>query len=114
MVFNAYCMNVLLTEKSVQPRNTLVRMGIAFFLPILPLIIVGKVVAALSIVIIYGIGVWLFSQYPLGGWSHTAFHLVFFLTIPIYMYTSLDLAFTKSQIELVAKCTLITRMDFPY
>ena len=77
-VFNLHCMYILLglNKKSrYQPRNNQARVGIAIFAYGLPLLIRRDYCKFLLFWCIVGISMWLFSQYPLGGWSHCAFHL---------------------------------------
>ncbi len=110
MAFNIDCMYRLF-QKGMRPKQTLYRMIAAFFIPVAPLVFRGEWWIVMKLVIIYGISGWLFSAYPLGGWSHGAFHLVCFLSNPILIRSSLglDVDVVRSCIDMAVKCSLVAK-----
>jgi hypothetical protein len=50
------------------------------------------------------VSVWLFVRYPLGGWSHSAFHLVIALVPPLIMEAACQLPTSQAAIRMAAKC----------
>lgn len=50
---------------------------------------------------------WLFSSYPIRGWSHTAFHVVAALVIPILMDSAGELVASHGQITKAAQCAIL-------
>jgi hypothetical protein len=53
---------------------------------------------------IIAVSVWLFVRYPLGGWSHSAFHLVIALLPPLIMEAACHLPTSQAAIRMAAKC----------
>lgn len=90
-----------------RPRRILARMVLAFILPILPLLSHGRVLEFCQLIAIFAAGGWLFSAYPLGGWSHGAFHVVLALSNPITMRATTKLMMSQEAIEIGAKCAIL-------
>jgi len=47
---------------------------------------------------------WFFAAYPVGGWSHTVFHLVIALAPPLLLQTAAGLEASAPQLRLAAYC----------
>lgn len=50
------------------------------------------------------VSVWLFVRYPLGGWSHSAFHLVIALLPPLMMEAACQIS--RDEIQQAAQCAM--------
>ena len=106
VLFNMDCFyRQFLTE--VRPRRNQIRLVISIFLYTLPLVIRGEVAAYLTLIILFAIGGWLFGQYPIGGWSHSVFHVAMTFVPPIIFATSLTLSSSQRQLEVAARCTIL-------
>jgi len=113
MAFNIDSMYRLF-QKGMRPKRTLYRMILAFLIPVLPILLRGEILNFLMLLTIYSISGWLFSAYPLGGWSHCAFHLVVCFSNPILIRASLhlDAAVVRDSIDLAAKCFFIEQNGY--
>lgn len=90
----------------VQPRRNQLRLCISVTLAyMLPLIrrqlwdVFGEVFILLSI------SFFLFTRYPIGGWSHTVFHLVMAFTPPLLFKAALSLESSHPALEQAAFCS---------
>ena len=76
----------------VRPRSNHIRVAIAIISYSLPIL---RRAAALDQFLLFWlvnvIAMWLFSQYPIGGWSHAAFHLVMGFSTPILTHVACQL-----------------------
>ena len=108
LAFNIDCMYRLF-QSGMRPGRTLIRMMVAFLIPVVPFIYRTEWMVVCQLGVIYGISGWLFTAYPLGGWSHGAFHLVCCLSNPITIRGSLglDVDVVKDCIDMAVRCSLI-------
>ena len=104
--FNMDCFYRQFLEE-VRPRRNQTRIGISIAAYTLPLLIRGKFITFLKLCGLFGVGGWLFSQYPIGGWSHSVFHIVCTFVPPIMLATALDLSSSQSQLEVAARCAIL-------
>jgi len=76
----------------VKPRRNQIRIGGSLILLILPIIWFGNGSPSTKLGIIFGltawiiIGSWFFVAYPIGGYSHAAFHLTLHLPLAYYLF----------------------------
>uniref|UniRef100_A0A7S2S8Y9 Uncharacterized protein n=1 Tax=Eucampia antarctica TaxID=49252 RepID=A0A7S2S8Y9_9STRA len=105
-VFNFDCIFRLFWSP-IQPRRTLIRMLVAILVSCLPLFLREELLLFCMLLLIYATGGWLFATYPFGGWSHSAFHIVFTLAIPIFIQTSATLQSCQEQVAIAAHCKIL-------
>lgn len=77
---------------------------IAYTIPILRR---GDVMLFLELWVIFSVCGWLFAKYPIGGWSHSAFHIVIALAPPLLMKVACHLIASEEQIKIAARCAVI-------
>jgi len=107
-IFNIDCICKQFKHK-VRPRSNKIRATISVLLYMIPLMKNGDFVLFLQILSIAGISFLLFTTYPIGGWSHSAFHLVIALAPYITMTAALDLPASQEQLRVAAEC--VARMQ---
>ena len=107
MVFNIDCMYRLFQKGMFRPKQTLYRMIGAFLMPMLPLVLRGEFGTVLLLIAIYSVSCWIFATYPFGGWSHGFFHLVIFLSNPIWMRAALKLDVVRDTVDYAAQCAFL-------
>jgi hypothetical protein len=71
-------------RKEINPRGNQIRIAISMVFYTGP-ILVTSISLFLECWAVIGVSAWLFVRYPLGGWSHSAFHLVIALLPPLVM-----------------------------
>lgn len=98
--------------REVRPKRNQRRIGIAMVLYSLPLPMRGDFLAYFQLVFIFTLSGWLFSQYPIGGWSHAIFHIVLDFIPPIMFATALKLPSSQSQLEVAAHCAILAGENF--
>ena len=95
----------------LRPRSNQIRIGIAMVAYSLPILRRGDVERFCILWGFLGIGVWLFSKYPIGGWSHAAFHLILSVLPAIFFSVALELPVSQPQIQLAAQCSVLTQLS---
>jgi hypothetical protein len=90
-----------------RPKSILVRMIVAFLLPVLPAIVYGHHEQARQFFIIFSVAGWMFASYPLGGFSHGVFHLIAALSNPIQLGLSTMLSTSEEVIQIAASCAVM-------
>jgi len=106
VLFNMDCFYRLFLEK-VRPRRNQIRVGISIAAYTLPLLTRGEFITFSKLIVLFAIAGWLFSQYPIGGWSHCVFHIVCTFVPPIMIATALDLSSSQSQLKMAAHCSIL-------
>ena len=105
-VFNIHCF-YLQFLKQVQPRRNQVRIGISVLMNTIPILLRGELLTYLKLCVLYSVGGWLFGQYPIGGWSHSAFHIVMAFIPPLMFTTALGLPSSQSQLKVAVQCAIL-------
>lgn len=105
-LFNMDCIYRQFLQE-VRPRRNQTLIGISIVAYTIPLLERGEFLVCLKLVTLFSAGGWLFGQYPIGGWSHSVFHIVMALVPPIMMTAALDLSSSQSQLEVAAHCALL-------
>lgn len=108
IMLNMDCSYRLFVEE-IRPRRNQIRIGISIAAYILPLLTRGEIMAFFQLCFLFAISGWLFCKYPLGGWSHTVFHIVLNFIPPIIISTALDLLTSQRQLEVAAHCAILAR-----
>lgn len=103
LLYNADCMYRQFKHK-VRPRRNKIRVLISILAYTLPILRRGHLVTFLQFWTVTFSGGWLFVSYPIGGWSHAAFHLMYALLPPILMTAALGLPASQEQMRLAAIC----------
>jgi hypothetical protein len=92
-----------------RPKRILVRMIVAFLIPLLPVAVYGQYWEVMQFFVIFGCAGWLFSTYPFGGWSHGTFHLVAAISNPIQLALSTKLLASEGAIQVAARCAVLAK-----
>mmetsp|Transcript_13418 Transcript_13418/g.20152 ORF Transcript_13418/g.20152 Transcript_13418/m.20152 type:complete len:329 (-) Transcript_13418:39-1025(-) len=90
-----------------RPKSILVRMSVAFLMPVLPAILYGYHEQAKQFFIIFAVSGWMFASYPLGGYSHGIFHLIAALSNPLQLGLSTMLSTSEEAIQIAASCAVM-------
>jgi hypothetical protein len=103
VLYNVECIYRLHLPR-VRPRANQMRITISILAYVFPILRRGDIVLFLQLSIVLGVGGWLFSSYPIGGWSHAAFHIVMCLLPPLIMEAASELPVSQSQMEIASTC----------
>lgn len=98
-----------LFQNGHRPKRILIRMILACLMPIAPLVTRGLLLEFMQLLVIYGLSGWLFSAYPIKGWSHGTFHLLLTGANPIFFKVSASLSSSQEAISIAAKCALLAQ-----
>mmetsp|Transcript_772 Transcript_772/g.1767 ORF Transcript_772/g.1767 Transcript_772/m.1767 type:complete len:398 (-) Transcript_772:242-1435(-) len=112
LLFNMDCFHRQFLPKVVPKRNQ-VRLGMSIFFYTLPILMRGEFMAYFQLGIIFGVGGWLFGQYPIGGWSHAVFHIAITFVPPVMFWSALNLPSSRGQLEVAAHCAMLAGKAFP-
>ena len=107
VLFNMECI-IRQFQPKVRPRRNQIRIGISIIFYVLPILRRGDLELFLQVMTVIGVGGWLFVLYPIGGWSHTAFHLVLAFLPPLLMMAATELPASQEQLRLAATCAVLT------
>mmetsp|Transcript_6471 Transcript_6471/g.13746 ORF Transcript_6471/g.13746 Transcript_6471/m.13746 type:complete len:374 (-) Transcript_6471:1029-2150(-) len=105
-LFNMDCMYRQWLKK-VKPKRNQTRIAISIFLYTMPILNRGDLLLYSKVWILFALGGWLFSQYPIGGWSHSAFHIVMAFLPPLLITNALALPSSQTQLEVAAHCATL-------
>eukprot|EP00540_Astrosyne_radiata_P013918 CAMPEP_0116853420 /NCGR_PEP_ID=MMETSP0418-20121206/17902_1 /TAXON_ID=1158023 /ORGANISM="Astrosyne radiata, Strain 13vi08-1A" /LENGTH=379 /DNA_ID=CAMNT_0004485819 /DNA_START=116 /DNA_END=1255 /DNA_ORIENTATION=+ len=94
-------------KKKVRPRRNQIRIGLSILAYTLPILRRGDVVLFSQCWFVLGVAGWFFVKYPLGGWSHSAFHLVISLLPPLLMKAACKLPSSHDRIQVAAQCAAL-------
>jgi hypothetical protein len=103
VLFNAECIYCQFKRK-VRPRRNKIRIIISILAYVVPILRRGDLELFVKISVVLGISGWLFIYYPIGGWSHAAFHLVIACAPPLLMMAATELDSSQQQLKLAANC----------
>ena len=95
-------------QQEVKPSRNQRRLGVAIVAWTLPILIGGDVELFLKVFSILAFGIFLFVKYPVGGWSHSAFHLVMFPVIPIILQVAVHLPSSQQHLREAAQCYVLS------
>jgi hypothetical protein len=107
-IFNIDCIYRQFMEK-VYPRRNQIRIFISIVAYTIPWLRRGDFTLFAKVWFLFGISGWLFSQYPIGGWSHSAFHIVMAFVPPLLMTAAVELPASQSQLKVAAQCALLAK-----
>mmetsp|Transcript_8656 Transcript_8656/g.18488 ORF Transcript_8656/g.18488 Transcript_8656/m.18488 type:complete len:419 (-) Transcript_8656:157-1413(-) len=93
-------------ERRVRPRRNQIRIAISILLYTLPVLRRGYYSEFLTLVFLFLLSGWFFAAYPVGGWSHSLFHVVIGFMPHFIMTSACKLQSSQAQIEFAAKCAI--------
>jgi hypothetical protein len=91
-------------QPKVQPKRNQTRLGLAILAWTLPVLKRGDLDMFLQIWGLLGTGLFLFVKYPIGGWSHAAFHVVLTPVMPLVMVVGTSLPASQEYLKAAAHC----------
>jgi len=91
-------------ETKICPKRNVTRVGISILMYTLPVLLHRHYVLYCKFLLMFILAGYSFSKYPIGGWSHTLFH-VFLSFLPYLMFSAAVLLdSSQPQINLAAHC----------
>jgi hypothetical protein len=111
LLFNADCFYRQF-QPEVRPRRNQVRIAISCVAYTIPILRRGDFELFGQLWGILSLGFFLFGAYPIGGWSHAAFHLVLFFLPPLLISAALELPASQGQLKIAAQCAALAREAF--
>jgi hypothetical protein len=105
LLFNLDCMYRQF-DRQVRPRRNQTRIGISIMAYMIPLLNRGEFFLFSKLLVCIVTAGWFFLAYPVGGWSHSIFHLVIAMVPPVIMAESTNLLSSQDQILLAAQCAV--------
>lgn len=106
VLFNMDCFYRLFLDE-VRPKRNQIRIGISIIAYSTPLLMRGEFMALLKLAFLLSLSGWLFCHYPIGGWSHSVFHIVLTFIPPIIIASALDISSSQTQLEVAAHCAIL-------
>jgi hypothetical protein len=110
LFFNLDCVYRQFKPK-VRPTRNKIRIGISCLAYTIPVLRRGDVWLFLQLWIVFVISGWLFAKYPLGGWSHSMFHLVIGFIPPLLMVAACALPASQEQMKVAAQCLVLAEQQ---
>lgn len=99
-------------ETKVIPSRNQARLGGSIVFWLLPVLRVDTDLF-LRLLVVIAVAGYLFIKYPIGGWSHSAFHLVMIFSLPILFDAALMLSYSQPQLQTAAFCAAIAEEKVP-
>jgi hypothetical protein len=107
-LYNADCFyRQFLTR--VQPQRNQMRIGISVLAYSIPILRRGEFLLCSKLGVLFGISGWFFRKYPIGGWSHSVFHIFLAFIPPILMSAALELPASQSQLRVAVHCASLAK-----
>ncbi|CAB9503060.1 expressed unknown protein [Seminavis robusta] len=101
-------------QPKVIPRRNQGRLGVAIAAWAIPVLRRGEWDMFMQLVVTLGIGFFLFLRYPIGGWSHAAFHLTLIPLMALLMKIGTDLPASQGTIQGAAQCFAMADLRHAY
>jgi hypothetical protein len=57
--------------------------------------------------LVLSLSAWFFIKYPVGGWSHSVFHMVVAFLPPLIMHAASTLPSSEDQLKVAAQCAVL-------
>lgn len=95
-----------LYQRQFCPRKIVRRFAMALIIQTLPIFLKGDGPLSVKLILIFITSGWLFTRYPLGGYSHGMFHIVIAFAPPLVLAASTQLPVAQDQIRFAAECAL--------
>lgn len=91
-------------ESQVQPNRNQNRLGVAIVAWTIPILKRGDLDMLCQVLGLLAIGIFLFVRYPIGGWSHAAFHVVLTPLMPLLMEIGTSIPASQEHMKAAAQC----------
>ena len=91
-------------EPKVQPKRNQNRLGAAILAWTLPVLRRGDLDMFFQLLLCLSIGIFLFVRYPIGGWSHAAFHLMLIPLTHLLLGIGSTLPASQDHMKVAAQC----------
>jgi len=108
VLFNGDCIYRQFKRK-VRPRRNQIRIGLSILAYTFPILRRGDVVLFSECWLVLFVAGYFFVKYPLGGWSHSAFHLTIALLPPLLMKAAIQLDSSYEAIKTAAQCAMLAK-----
>lgn len=106
LFFNLDCVYRQFKPK-VRPTRNKIRIGMSCLAYTIPVLRRGDVWLFVQLWIVFCVSGWLFAKYPLGGWSHSMFHIVIGFVPPLLMVAACSLPASQAQMKVAAQCLVL-------
>ena len=106
LLFNIDCIYRQFQRK-VRPKRNQIRIAISCVAYMIPFLRRGELLLFTELCAVFALSGWLFAAYPIGGWSHSVFHLVIALVPPLVMTAAMQLPASHDQMKLAAQCAIL-------
>ncbi|GKY94854.1 hypothetical protein MPSEU_000450300 [Mayamaea pseudoterrestris] len=108
-LYNCECVYRHLFVRRVKPRANQLRILISMLAYTMPIWKRGEQpVVFLQVWACFALGGWFFIAYPIGGWSHSVFHLIVALAIPLLMTFSVTQPASQAALQQAVWCSGLT------
>lgn len=91
----------------VRPRRNKIRLLISVVAYTIPIIKRGDFFLFGEIWFLLATAFWFFGLYPIGGWSHSVFHIILAFVPPLLMEAAMNLPASQGQMRVAAQCAAI-------
>ena len=91
-------------EAKVIPKRNQSRLGVALVAWTLPVLKRGDYEMFCQLLGVLAVGIFFFVKYPIGGWSHSAFHVITTALVPLLMQVSSTLPASQEHLKAAAQC----------
>jgi hypothetical protein len=108
LLFNVDCIYRQFKRK-IRPRPNQIRIVISILAYTIPVLRRGDVFLFAELWAIFSLCGWLFMKYPIGGWSHSIFHMVVFLVPPLLLTAAIELPASQDQLHIAAQCAVLAK-----
>jgi hypothetical protein len=110
LLFNIDCIyRQFMTQ--VRPRRNQIRILISVVAYTIPILRRGDMRLFAEMWVLLGISFSFFRMYPIGGWSHSAFHLGMAFVPPMLMTSSIGLPASQDQLKVAAQCAVMANQS---
>lgn len=106
LMYNLECIHRQFRKK-VRPRANKIRILISLIAYTIPILRRGEITLFLELWLVFVTAAWLFAAYPIGGWSHAAFHAAIALAPPLLLVAASRLEASQGQIAIAARCAIL-------
>ena len=101
-------------QPTVIPRRNQGRLGVAIIAWALPILKRGDWDMFFAVLLTLAIGFFLFIKYPIGGWSHAAFHLTLLPLMPLVLTVAMELPAAQGPLRDAAHCFALAELRNTY
>jgi hypothetical protein len=110
LLFNMDCIYRHFVTR-VRPRRNQIRLAISVIAYTIPILRRGDMRLFGELWLGLGISSYFFLMYPIGGWSHSAFHLLIAVVPPLLLTSAIELPASQGQLKVAAQCAAIAHQN---